>query len=245
MPRSFNTAGPNRPELHYTLDPEMRLPIVRELVEKQEYFVLHAPRQSGKTTSLDALARKLTVEGQYTAIRFSIERSRPFSKEVAAANIAAVSSLRGTAAILPEALRPPRELFEKLPDPTSALIDVLSEWARCSARPLVIFIDEIDAIEGDALISVLHQLRDGYSLRPTNFPQSIALIGMRDVREYRAKVRPDRESMGTASPFNVKSESLILRNFNEVEVSALLRQHTEETGQIWTEEAVAKAHKLT
>jgi hypothetical protein len=50
MPRRFNIAGPNQPDIHYTLDPEPRLPGLRALVEQREYFVLHAPRQTGKTT---------------------------------------------------------------------------------------------------------------------------------------------------------------------------------------------------
>ena len=82
MPRTFNVAGPNKPNLHYTLDPEPRMPELRPLIEQQNYFVIHAPRQSGKTTLLDMLARKLTAEGRYTALRFSIEESRPFSKIV-------------------------------------------------------------------------------------------------------------------------------------------------------------------
>jgi len=246
MPRQFNVAGPNRPELHYTIDPESRLLGLRTLIDSQEYFVIHAPRQTGKTTLFDALAQKLTAEGRYTALHFSIERSRPFSKDVAAANKSVLNALRGTAqTVLPEALRPPRELFENMPDPASALFDILNQWAQKSLRPLVVFIDEIDTLEDDALISILHQLRDGFKLRPQNFPQSLALIGMRDVREYRARVRPEYASMGTSSPFNIKAESLRLENFSAKEVATLYRQHTEETGQVWTDEAVARAYELT
>ena len=246
MPRRFNTAGPNQPDIHYTLDSEPRLPELRTLIEQREYFILHAPRQTGKTTLLDNLARKLTAEGRYTGIRFSIERSRPFSKDVAASNRAVLSSLRGMAeSVLPEPLRPPAELFESFSDPASALFDVLNKWAQRSPRPLVVFIDEIDAVEDDALISILHQLRDGYILRPQKFPQSVGLIGMRDVREYRARIRPDRESLGTSSPFNVKAESLILADFNRADVAALYQQHTAESGQAWSDEAIVQAYELT
>lgn len=48
MARHFNTAGPCKPELHYMLPPETRVPRVRAIVEQQGYFVLHAPRQVGK-----------------------------------------------------------------------------------------------------------------------------------------------------------------------------------------------------
>ncbi|MBI4603666.1 MAG: AAA family ATPase [Planctomycetes bacterium] len=249
MPRAFNVGGPNKPEIHYTLDPEPRLPGLRALIDQQSYFVLHAPRQSGKTTIMDLMARKLTEEGKYTALRFSIEASRPFSRNVPLAMATALDSLRGTSrTLLPECLQPPAELFATIPEPASGLFFVLNEWARRCPRPIVLFIDEIDAIdaiEDDALIAVLHQLRNGYTLRPQGFPLSVALIGMRDVREYKARVRPDRETLGSASPFNIKAESLTLGNFTPAEVAALYRQHTDETGQEWREEAVALACELT
>ncbi|MBI4605741.1 MAG: ATP-binding protein [Planctomycetes bacterium] len=246
MARAFNVAGPNKPEIHYTLDPEPRLPGLRGLIDQQSYLVLHAPRQTGKTTLMDLMARKLTEEGKYTALHFSIEASRPFSRNVPVALSTALDSLRGTAeALLPEGLRPPPEVFASIAEPAHALFYVLEEWAKRSPRPLVLFIDEIDAIEEDALISVLHQLRNGYKLRSRDFPQSIALIGLRDVREYKARVRPERESLGSSSPFNIKAESLTLESFTAHDVAALYRQHTAETGQEWREEAVALAFEQT
>jgi hypothetical protein len=246
MPRRFNTAGPNQQDIHYTLDPEPRLPSLRTLIDQREYIVLHAPRQTGKTTLLDLMARKLTAEGRYTAIRFSIEASRPFSKDVTTAIANILDSLRWTAeSLLPEQLRPPDHLFRSIPEPSNGLFYLLHQWATHSPRPLVVFIDEIDAIEDDALISVLHQLRNGYTLRPDGFPQSIALIGMRDVREYRARIRPEHESLGSASPFNIKAESLTLENFSLTQISDLYHQHTEETGQVWSDEAVERVYTLT
>jgi len=246
MPRHFNVAGPNKPDIHYTLDPESRLPSLRTLIDQQNYFVLHAPRQSGKTTLLDLMARKLTAEGRYTALRFSIEESRPFSKNVTEAIMAVLDSLQRTANnVLPDHLRPSPALFQNIPNPATGLAHVFNEWAKSSPRPLVVFVDEIDSIEEEALIAVLHQLRNGYAQRPQGFPQSVALIGLRDVREYRARIRPERETLGSASPFNIKAESLTLENFRLDEVAALYKQHTEETGQSWADEAVARAQELT
>ena len=55
--RFFNTAGPVNPALHYCLDPLRRLDLdtLLPLIEQQKYFVLHAPRQTGKTTCLPAI----------------------------------------------------------------------------------------------------------------------------------------------------------------------------------------------
>jgi len=107
---------------------------------------------------------------------------------------------------------------------------------------VVLFLDEIDALHDESLVSVLRQLREGLASRPKAFRQSVALIGLRDVRDYkiRSQVRPEGSTLGTSSPFNVKAESLTLRHFTPAEVSELLGQHTAETGQPFTEEARAE-----
>ncbi|NLE40877.1 MAG: hypothetical protein GX615_03475, partial [Lentisphaerae bacterium] len=52
MNRFFNTAGPCVPGKHYLLDASERLLEVVELIRREQYFVIHAARQSGKTTLL-------------------------------------------------------------------------------------------------------------------------------------------------------------------------------------------------
>jgi len=47
MTRFFNTAGPCKPDMHYMLPATARLPDVMGLIQRQNYFVLHAPRQTG------------------------------------------------------------------------------------------------------------------------------------------------------------------------------------------------------
>ena len=48
--RQFNTAGPVRAERHYQIAPLSRLDLeeVLALIRNEKYFVLHAPRQTGK-----------------------------------------------------------------------------------------------------------------------------------------------------------------------------------------------------
>lgn len=101
----------------------------------------------------------------------------------------------------------------------------------------MIFLDEIDALENSVLISVLRQLRSGYRRRPQGFPQSLALIGLRDVRDYKVKSRGS-DRLNTSSPFNIAVRSFTLRDFNKTEVRALLQQHTDETCQLFDEEAI-------
>jgi hypothetical protein len=240
--RFFNTSGPNNPADHYTISVLERLPGVRKLIEQKQYLVLHAPRQVGKTTTLLSLAQELTAEGRYAAVLLSMEQGAPFSDDPGAAELAMLGSWRGSAeAWLPAELRSP-----PWPDaaPGDRLGAALREWARASPRPLVVFLDEIDALQNDTLISALRQIRAGFPTRPAHFPWSLALIGLRDVRDY--KVADSSEGrLGTASPFNIKAESLTLRNFTEQEVASLYGQHTAETGQVFTPEARARAFELS
>jgi hypothetical protein len=79
MPRYFNTTGACRPHEHYMLPPERRIPGVPELIDRGHYFVVHAPRQSGKTTCFRTLAQDLTAGGRYTALLTSCG-SRPIPR---------------------------------------------------------------------------------------------------------------------------------------------------------------------
>lgn len=71
------------------------------------------------------------------------------------------------------------------------------------------------------------------------FPLSIALCGLRDVRDY--KVDSGDSNLGTSSPFNIKVESLRLGTFSAEEVRTLYGQHTKETGQAFGDEALTTA----
>ena len=122
--------------------------------------------------------------------------------------------------------------------PGAALHAALTRWAKADPKPLVLLIDEIDALIGDSLLSVLRQLRAGYDQRPKHFPQSVILCGVRDVRDYRIHSSSTNAIIAGGSPFNIKAQSLRLGDFSQDEVRALLGQHTEETGQAFTSEAL-------
>jgi hypothetical protein len=134
----------------------------------------------------------------------------------------------------------------------STVSQALGLWCRHSGRPIVLFVDEIDALGDQALIFLLRQLRDGYTRRPKGFPSSVGLIGMRDVRDYKVasggSVRgasPQENRLQTSSPFNIKVESLTMRNFYAQEVNELYQQHTADTGQIFQPEALQLVFNLT
>ena len=164
MARWFNTAGPCKADIHYMLSPLGRLPQLQRVIDQQGYFVLHAPRQTGKTTAMLSLAKSLTESGQYSAIMVSVEVGAAFTDNSDAAELAILSAWRGAAQFrLPQELQPPP--WPEAP-PGRRIGAALSAWAQHSPRPLVIFIDEIDSLQGEVLLSVLRQLRDGYPNRP-------------------------------------------------------------------------------
>ncbi len=241
MPRWFNVAGPCTAADHYMLPVMRRLPRIRRLIDRKSYFVLHAPRQVGKTTALLALGRELTAEGSFVAVLLSVEVGAAFPDDTDAAELAILDAWRDAAhARLPAELQPP-----PWPEasPGRRLGAALAAWSRAAPRPLVVFIDEIDALRGPPLVSILRQLRDGYPNRSREFPWSLALVGLRDVRDY--KLDPANEGAHGGSPFNIKDTSLTLRNFTEDEVRELYAQHTADTGQVFTAEAVGRAFELS
>jgi len=243
MSRWFNTAGPCKADIHYMLSPTSRLPDLERLIAQESYFVIHAPRQTGKTTAVLALAKQLTESGRYTAVMVSAEVGSPYSHDPSAAELPILDAWWASAKFdLPSDLYPPKQWEQG--QPGRRIQAALQAWAQASPRPLVLFIDEIDSLQDQALISILRQLRDGYRNRPKNFPLSVGLIGLRDVRDYKV-ASGGSERLSTASPFNIKVRSLTLRDFNATEVGELYQQHTLDTGQVFTAEATAMAFDLT
>ncbi|MBW2100388.1 MAG: ATP-binding protein, partial [Deltaproteobacteria bacterium] len=233
--RFFNTAGPVNCQKHYCLPPLVRIDLnkIISLIEQEKYFVLHAPRQTGKTSCLLALMDYLNQQGKYRCLYFNVEMGQSAREDVKRGMKAILSELASMADDFlgdrfPEKIR--REVLEQHGEDT-ALNKVLTLWTKQSPKPLILLIDEVDTLIGDTLISLLRQLRTGYPKRPALFPQSIILCGVRDVRDYRIHSDREKAIITGGSAFNVKAESLRLGDFSGKEVETLYDQHTEETGQ--------------
>ena len=252
MERYFNIAGPCIPSEHYMLPALDRLPGIRRLIARRQYFVIHAPRQTGKTTALKALVREINGKRDMAALYCTLETLQGATDPVRA--MESIRSLllfnaRNTLPdLFPDSGSTPSVQEDGIAyDPgTIAVREMLTSLCRRAGKPFVVFFDEADCLFGQVLISFLRQLRDGYVNRSDiPFPSSIALVGMLDVRDYKAQIRPDGESLGQISPFNIIAKDLMLRNFTEAEIVTLYAQHADATGQPFEPEALTKVWEFT
>ena len=233
--RFFNTEGPVRPDDHYAIPPLDRMGVdeLLALIRAKRYFVLHAPRQTGKTSALIALRDLLNSGdvGNFRCVDVNVEVGQVARDDTARGIRSILSSLAASARLLGDDF--PRRVWLDIlqqSGPDDALKDLLIEWCVANPVPLVLLVDEIDSLVGDTLLSVLRQLRAGYQQRPEGFPQSVVLCGVRDIRDYRIRSSTG-EVIAGGSPFNVAAKSLRMGDFTEAETRALMAQHTEETGQ--------------
>jgi hypothetical protein len=229
------------------LPPERRLGRVMELIEDGKYFSFVAGRQTGKTTSAQWLVEHYNAGQRFRAIWVDVE--------VAAGEPDPAPAFRTLLNCLDHAVArdladvgPPASRARLLDDPKTAVVSYLRDLSARCPRPLVVLIDEADGLVGDAMVSFLTQLRDGYlDRREVPFPQSIALIGLRSVRDYVLTLdgRRPLKWLGTQSPFNVTAEAAILGPFSSADVHTLLAQHTAHTGQRFEPEAAALVYELS
>ncbi|MDR0550267.1 MAG: ATP-binding protein, partial [Deltaproteobacteria bacterium] len=224
-----------------------RLPGVDEMINNKNYFILHAPRQSGKTTFLNALTDKVNNDGQRYALYCSLANLRNISDKNEALTTIVSQLNESLLSSKIEILIQKADIYDSLPGMTAPDRKVkrfLNQLCQDLNKPLVVFFDEADSLFGPGLITFLIQIRDGFNSRgnsPNAFPSSLVLVGMRDIRDYLASNHPDSLGDHLASPFNIVTERLTLANFTESEIGALYGQHTAATGQEFSKNALERA----
>ncbi|MDM8555518.1 AAA-like domain-containing protein [Desulfococcaceae bacterium HSG7] len=233
--RFFNKSGPVNCDDHYCLNPLNRFDLeeILLLIEQKKYFVIHAPRQIGKRSCLLALMEHLNKSGKYQCLYTNVESAQAARDNVKDGMKAILSTMANDAYDL---LEDPffknnwGKIFEANGE-FSAFQILLTRWCKQSLKPVIVFLDEVDALVDETLISLLRQLRTGYKKRPTLSPQSVIFCGVRDIRGYRMHYDKLKEIITGGSAFNIKDESLRLGDFTSVDVEQLSTCHTEETGQ--------------
>ncbi len=247
--RFFTTEGPVNCADHYCLPPLARFDLdeVTSLIAQKKYFLLHAPRQTGKTSCLLALAEYLNQGDAYYAVYANIEAAQALREDVDRAMATIITDIAQWASLVFRSEAAPRLAREVLADtPHASTLGVfLARWCQQLDKPLVLMLDEVNTLVGDTLISLLRQLRSGYPTRPGYFPQSLILCGVRDLQDYRIHTSSEKTAITGGSAFNIKAESLRLGDFRQAEVETLLLEHTAETGQIFNSDALELVWELT
>jgi len=245
----FNTSGPCVPGQHHMLPPERRLVRAMELVEQGRFFTLRAGRQTGKTTSVQWLVEHYNCGDQYAAVWVDLQPAREQPDIDRAMREILLQLDRSLSRDLPDVERPEQAQQDAwLRSPSSAVLEHLRCASDSAAQPLVMLFDEADGLVGETMVSFLTQLRTGYIDRQkVPFPHSVALVGMREVRDYviAAEERRAVSWLGTTSPFNITAEAQTLAPFAAEEVAELLAQHTAATGQRFEAEAALLIHELS
>jgi len=206
-------------------------------LEYQLYWVLHAPRQTGKTTFLRSWMKEINASGKGIACYVTVEICQgvtEIERAIPAICSAICSSAKMAKVPIPTLPQEPAE---------SMLGVTMTRWAeQCAPLPLIILFDEVDVLEGSAMVSFLRQLRGGFPERGVGkYPTSIALVGMRDLRDYLAQSK-DGVPVNPGSPFNIKQHSSSLGVFSLEDIIKLTGQHTDATGQKFSEEAVDRIY---
>ena len=233
--RFFNTTGPCDPDYHYMLPPEDRLvgAQLHRYIEDRLYWVLHAPRQTGKTTFLQSWMRQINNGDEAVACYVSVEDCQQITVWQDGMTIIykAICDFADWGGL-------PIPMIEDR-EPEGLLRTTLKKWAELVApKPLIVLFDEVDVVEGDTMISFLRQLRGGFASRGVGtFPVSIVLVGMRDLKDYITASTGGR-APNPGSPFNIKEDSGVLSNFQKEDVAHLFAQRTDENGQQITQEAL-------
>jgi len=245
-PREFNITGSIIPEEHYYVDLTAALTKLMALVEKKKYFVINRPRQFGKTTTLNFLAQRLQASGKYAPALISFE---DFTHR---ANIAEAQFYQKIAnRIVAELARTATgTLGAKLSAPAIGDWDDFFNWLReiCQSRKLVLLIDEIDAAPETVVIGFLAGLRQMYLQRSRKpalpAPHAVALAGVHDIKNLKARYRNATQAIGSASPFNI-AVNYELPAFSRENVRQYYLQHSAATGQFFDDAVIGRVHEVT
>jgi hypothetical protein len=191
--RFFNNSGPVNELDHFCVPPIKRLETnkVWQLILQKKYFLICGPKQCGKTSYLLALAKAINKNNNVKCLYFNVESLRGVQKDLE-------ESIRS---VLFEISSRARDTFgdgyleDLVPGilerrgPYQALNELLTQWSKRSDKPIALFVDEIDTLEGDVLTSLLSQIRAGYDKRPALFPQSIIFSATHDVIDKQFNIK--------------------------------------------------------
>lgn len=250
MNRYFNITGPNRERENFSLESLKRVDCeaIDNMIEQGRYFTICSPKQSGKTTLLLALQKKINDEGKYRCLYCNVEPAQIAGNDVECGVRLILGRLAEQAQMLFQDSWP-YENFHAIMERVGAegaLIAFFERWRsqQSSQLPLILILDGIDLLNGKTLASVLRQLRTGQIHGPEHFLQTVIFCGVRDIRDVDIEVG-DRKYLIGRSGSDIREKAIVLYNFTQNEIRELCEQYTAETGQAFQENAYPRVYALT
>ena len=216
--REFNTSGPNIPRQHYTLIRTKQLKQGIKLVEKDRYFTIWAPRQTGKSTYFRQLAVELEKQ-DYKVAHINFENYKN-------------ASLNTFIYTLTDELNKNFNIDLRQEEELAKIFKHISEIQN---KKCVLIIDEVEGINEEYFGDFLHSIRNAYHSRENHCLKSVILVGVSNIIGI---------VQDNASPFNI-ADNLNVPYFTKDEVFELLGQHETETGQLFDKKVKEKIWQIT
>jgi len=230
--RKFSSYGPVNTKLHYYAPREelikrAHLQLTGENPEEGgHYITVWAPRQTGKTWAMNNVLFKLRSDERFDVVKIELEILKT-EKDVG-----------NVLSYIEEHIA--RGLKKTIKD-----VDTLKKFQNMFLKerlekPLILILDEFDALEEDAISAIVSAFRNIYNIRQSQTDKmtgekdyllhSIALIGVRSVLGIENQ---------KGSPFNVQ-RSVHIPNLTFKEVEAMFKCHEKESGQKVNQEVIER-----
>jgi len=232
--RSFNIIGTCKPDTDYMVDISERVKIMKEMVDRGNYFTINRPRQFGKTTLISALTDRLSDE--YICARISFEGFGDECFDNATAFCLTVTKR------ISRALENSRAGYD---------IEYVRQWENasmtnfthldehiskmCKGRKVVLLIDEVDKTSNNKVfIHFLGVLRNKFLLRKDGLDHtfhSVVLASVHDIRNLKLKLINENDTSSTIhghplnSPWNIAVPFLVDMAFNPKDISGMLTEY--------------------
>lgn len=232
LKKCFNVNGPCYPDENYMVNLDERMIRIKELVDKQKYFVINRARQYGKTTTLWALRQYLKEEYNVLSTNFQRMSSavfydeHTFSREFANMIVRIIKNKKQE--ISGFAKEDIQALEKAAADHRINMADLfylLSSLCETSRKPVVLIIDEVDsASNNQVFLDFLGLLRSYYLERKqTAIFHSVILAGVYDIKNLKQKLRPD-EVQRYNSPWNIAADFDIDMSFSVKDIEGMLSE---------------------
>jgi AAA-like domain len=231
MKKQFNVTGTCFASQHYLADTTLKLAGVQKLIVRGEYFTINRPRQYGKTTTLQNMAKRLRETGEYHvfSLSFASVGDGMFQDEF-------TFSPKFFHILTGNAVQNVPELADWLAETAAKIVDIrtldnaITELCLRTEKKIVLMIDEVDKSSNNQLfVSFLAMLRDKYLERELSRTfHSVVLAGVHDVKSLKLKLRPNEEHKYN-SPWNIATDFKVDMNFRPFEIAPMLQDYCNET----------------